>query len=118
MTNQIKCPNCCNGNVQTLETWSPKNECLKCYECGCNNWDESKRQPPEITPEAAYNWFCDRLLENSKDDVACLNLLGGEYLWAEDTSGSCWAVLTKNEVKALGWQGMPERWRDDNNDTK
>lgn len=109
MDDKIKCP-CCGGNSRVVMHDNGDN--FSCFDC-LAIWKESRRQPSQITPEAAYNWFCDRILENSKEDVVCLNLLGGEGLWADDATGGCWVILTKNDVKALGWKDMPERRRTD-----
>lgn len=104
MTNQIKCPNCGNGNVQTLETWSPKNECLKCYECGCNNWDESKRQPPEITPEMVWEMFVTNLL-NFDPEITRVYIDHGRehanvYLEVDEGSDTTRLILVGAELKA------------------
>ena len=115
MSETIKCP-CCGSKHITLDKGNPPELLGWCANCFCH-WNEAKRQPPQLTPEGVWDWFCDCVF---KDHIPCRkiwvdNTYGKDRLEIRsldyDTTQCVINKITPRLIKALGLDDMPERVR-------
>lgn len=107
---KINCPCCQSENTELRGLQEPY--VMLCLDCNCR-WHEEKRQPA-ITPEAAWDWFCERV--STAKDFKGIKTSGGEIeiqVWRNESWDSVASYsggwLDKDLVEALGWQDMRKK---------
>ena len=108
----IKCPCCQSSNTELRGLQEPY--IMLCLKCNCK-WHESKRQPPQVTPEMAWDVFCQLIFNCFYDaDKVYVSSFAGkdpEVVYT-DKSGECPQVVAEHyHVVWFGWRNMPPRVR-------
>lgn len=115
MTKKITCPHCGNPDIEEYYPYH-----YVCYDCVLR-WSEGvpDKIAPVITPEMAWDQFCKQVFasDTSIGKVRIHTEIGVEpYVSIKYCTeyNDTWAfVLGHITTKALGWQDMPERGRND-----
>lgn len=109
---EILCP-CCGSariNESFLGTYLAR-PCKHCISCGAL-WQEENRQPPAITPEMVYKWFCERVMaaDTDIDNMFIDDKKGLCYIdehWLPSGKPQTFIFLDAVIIRLFGWLDMP-----------